>query len=431
MAYFVVQRNADSVPSVPLPKLFPTREAALAALSSAAGTGVIAVDADVFIVDLDKAAPVLLVPVQPAEGVGTLDERAADEVYAPGPLSAFGDEASLAAALKRAASSLEDEGIVAPASVEAESGDATAEEPAELEDEESAQVEDEEPAEVEASGEADMSLEPDADVTDTGERTWPWANVEAYEPQGTVVAETSSPDLAADDDGALESDTPLETASEEDASEEDAPADDDRDDEFVASVDAPDAEVAPFGTEIEPAWAGEAPDAASFAVQAEPADDGVLAEVVAEPLGVTPERDDISAAIFELTTAPQEPAADDRTLITSAPVDGEDAYLPRPVILGDYAEADAASEPVVQLTQPASHDQTPPEETTEDDDESGFDLSAALGGLVGAPAEVGYEATGDLDLAEYTCQDCIYSNTCPKVGQATPADCGSFQWRSE
>ena len=43
----------------------------------------------------------------------------------------------------------------------------------------------------------------------------------------------------------------------------------------------------------------------------------------------------------------------------------------------------------------------------------------------------GYAPAGDLDLGEYTCQDCVYSNTCPKVGQVTPAECGSFQWKSE
>ena len=41
-----------------------------------------------------------------------------------------------------------------------------------------------------------------------------------------------------------------------------------------------------------------------------------------------------------------------------------------------------------------------------------------------------YEAGGDLDLSAYTCSDCVYVNTCPKVGQLTPQECGSFQWRS-
>jgi len=44
--------------------------------------------------------------------------------------------------------------------------------------------------------------------------------------------------------------------------------------------------------------------------------------------------------------------------------------------------------------------------------------------------ELGYEASGLLDMSAYTCSDCIYSNTCPKVGEVTPAECGTFQWRS-
>ena len=41
-----------------------------------------------------------------------------------------------------------------------------------------------------------------------------------------------------------------------------------------------------------------------------------------------------------------------------------------------------------------------------------------------------YEAGSDLDLSAYTCSDCVYMNTCPKVGELTPQECGSFQWRS-
>jgi hypothetical protein len=46
-----------------------------------------------------------------------------------------------------------------------------------------------------------------------------------------------------------------------------------------------------------------------------------------------------------------------------------------------------------------------------------------------AAPPTGYETAGDLDLEQYTCSDCIYANTCPKVDQTTPAECGAFQWR--
>ncbi len=47
------------------------------------------------------------------------------------------------------------------------------------------------------------------------------------------------------------------------------------------------------------------------------------------------------------------------------------------------------------------------------------------------PAETQpYQPSGELEIAAYTCDDCVYSNTCPKAGESSPADCGTFQWRS-
>ncbi len=45
-----------------------------------------------------------------------------------------------------------------------------------------------------------------------------------------------------------------------------------------------------------------------------------------------------------------------------------------------------------------------------------------------APAQA-YEP-GASDIAELTCDDCVYVNTCPKHHDTTPSECGSFQWRS-
>jgi hypothetical protein len=41
-----------------------------------------------------------------------------------------------------------------------------------------------------------------------------------------------------------------------------------------------------------------------------------------------------------------------------------------------------------------------------------------------------YEVSGELVLERYTCDDCVYANTCPKVGESAPAECGSFQWKA-
>jgi hypothetical protein len=32
-------------------------------------------------------------------------------------------------------------------------------------------------------------------------------------------------------------------------------------------------------------------------------------------------------------------------------------------------------------------------------------------------------------MTEYTCEDCVYMETCPNRGQREPKDCGSFQWK--
>jgi hypothetical protein len=32
-------------------------------------------------------------------------------------------------------------------------------------------------------------------------------------------------------------------------------------------------------------------------------------------------------------------------------------------------------------------------------------------------------------VKEFTCDDCIYVDTCPNKDQRAPQDCGSFQWR--
>ena len=35
-----------------------------------------------------------------------------------------------------------------------------------------------------------------------------------------------------------------------------------------------------------------------------------------------------------------------------------------------------------------------------------------------------------MDIDEWTCEDCIYVSTCAFSGTRRPADCGAFQWRA-
>lgn len=387
MAFFVVLRRADAALSIPLPEAFPTREAAISALSAASSSGSIVLDGEVFIADLGTAVPVLIMqpaaaasaPAEveapeiaepPAEEPGILDEVEAEAAYAEySPLEGLTDESTLAAALKRAATSLEDEGIVAPDSIESAPEEAAAE------------------AAESAAPESESAEQPEP----AAEQSWPWANVEAY------------------------------TGPEGDA------ADDDQVSEESSEADEPLAEATP------------------------PAEDGAIAEAVAEPLGVAEDVEpQIAGDLYELADTSAAPIADDAPIITSAPLAGEEAYVPRPVILGDYADAPATvieePEPSPELEEPEEpapaselvhasgqdlevEEALEPEEPTlgEPSDDAGDDLSALV---AEATAMGGYEAAGELNLAEYTCQDCVYANTCPKVGEASPADCGSFQWRS-
>jgi len=403
MSFFVLDKDTSSgVLRLPIEGMYATREEALSALSGAVASGSATVVGQVYVVDLETALPVLVMPTAPAPapvaetvaaeltdedlesevaggeavaGDEDLEEADVDVDVEPEIIDGGSDEVpdaapeafgidgvvggvSLADALKRAATSLEDEGIVAPESINAD--DFAPEEEFVAASAEGVHV-DVQPAEVAQVAQvvaAPMSatLDEPAEVL-TAPADWPWANVEAF-----------TEEVALDD---------------------------------------------------EPAEPGAAEEPSAIA-EGEP----VPAAVVSEPIPVIGLEDD--------------------TLITSAPPAGEEAYVPRPVILGDYADAEPAGvEPAVEVAPEvgeaermdadaadASTEATPPAETDP------FD--AILEGLSPAPgeplpepaAEIGYEPTGDLDLGAYTCNDCVYSNTCPKVGEVTPADCGTFQWRS-
>lgn len=396
MAFFVVERAADSTLSIPLPDAFPTREGAIAALSAATSSGALRLSGEIFIADLGTAVPVLVMaaaaPLADAVGAVTPEPLEVDlEEALVGPLgdeteaaevevaleelyiapAAEEDEDSLAEAIKRATMSLEDEGIIAPASIEPEPAamPTGVAEPASVRMAAEAEAPEEPAAEEPAAEEPEE--EPDEAPAEAGEpqESWPWANIESYE-----AGETED-DEAADD--------PAVTEDQE---------------------------------------SEEIPEQPPFAVEA-----------------------DVKVELYDLTSD-LDPAT---RIITSAPAEGEDAYLPRPVILGDYG-ADASTEEIpaapiaelepeaddIEISEPRSvadiaASLEEPIDTVEGDAESVDLFEPTAVEIVEASVEEGYAATGELNLAEYSCQDCIYSNTCPKVGDATPADCGSFQWRSE
>ncbi len=159
-----------------------------------------------------------------------------------------------------------------------------------------------------------------------------------------------------------------------------------------------------------------------------------------------------------------EPGLEDIALLTPTSADALSGS--RPVIMGEYQDVvdapvpdDAEPEPASSAdAEPELEPETVPEpefalepETapeaagesgvTSDDGpaegESAFaEISAAAAavyedaGVVAVEAEVkAYEPDG-MEIASYSCDDCVYVDTCPKAKQEGPATCGSFQWKS-
>jgi hypothetical protein len=417
MAFFAVERRAgEDVLRLPVPTTYPSRDAVVQALGELLASGAIPAGSDLYVVDLEMAVPVLVIPgaavpgealeapaaaapvapivEEPAgEEIGALDASEAADVYAAWPegagLSSGDEEAeapdgqaqeasaidwqgSLQDALKRAASSLESEGIVPPVPVEAERPHAQIAEPMGVT--------------TDAEDEAGESSD---------EAAWPWANVDA------VAVEDVADDADAGDESAA-------SAAAESADEN---ADDDQAKEI-------------------------------------PSVEEILAEIdEEEPVALTYREPGADLPAYE------QPARVDSALIHTAPAEGEDAFLPSPVILGDYGDADVdASEAEVaaevaaligaggededglEYVAPgethvaeALEEQSEPETIQPGDgrEEESTEEAPAQDAQV-----EGYAGDGGLDMSEYTCNDCVYANTCPKVGQVTPAECVSFQWKS-
>lgn len=457
MPFIVVERvAADGTVRVLVPHPAEDRSAALEALSAAIAAGDVAVSGEVFVVDLSAATPVLLMPAP----VGPVHADDVGEVTAPASAdTVLGD---LAEALKRAAVSLESEGIVAPESVESaddtgtgldvehesdeaarflgEAVEAAIGAPAPTEEDGSPAsalyAEEAEPAvEVAAPEPLAPPLEELADESDSastgevadvavdeveppseaalvepvGDEAWPWANVDAF-PSEEPATPAVEPEVAPD--------SILGTASVEDVTARPL-SDEGSGDVGDVAIDDVHAAIASLG------------DAESVALIAEPAS-------VSEPMGVTDlpaetEADPVRAAIDAL----DEPAVTESPLIVPSLIEGEEAYLPKPVILGDYDDT-PATDGVGDGSSgtDVAESALPDEIALEEPSVTGFSAAASVVAEGEAPAEAdpfaaAYEPIGGLDLGEYTCDDCVYVNTCPKVGQSTPAECGSFQWKSD
>ena len=377
MAFFIVERVTDEGGlRLPVSGTFATREEALASLSAAVASGDATVTGgQVYVVDLETAVPVLVMP-------------AAERVVADSE-----PEGARATEAERVSSATVEEPEIEAPEVEVE---VAAETDA---------VVVEEKAEIEMPPDEDVSLtEGGASLADALKRA-----TSSLEESGIRAPES----IGAHEDDEQEAQDPLAQENEDVGAEEEA---DERDESEIAAQAyiAPELRDLPVATAVaEPMSSAIEADEAPLAPSSDGGSEGGGEPASPESPSEWPwanveayEPEEEEASDFEVQAAPE----DGDRLIASAPPMGEDAYLPKPVILGDYGDTGSDDVSAAFEEPPAA---------VEDEDED--DVS---------PLEPGYEASGSLDMSAYTCSDCVYSNTCPKVGEVTPAECGTFQWRS-
>jgi len=175
----------------------------------------------------------------------------------------------------------------------------------------------------------------------------------------------------------------------------------------VAAEPEPEAEVAaepePAATEgADAAWPW---DTASATTTEEPSSADESTDVEDVPTGDTPAAADVSAFVPDPF---EEPATDPGDYL-KVQIGDDSSSMGRTVVMGAYAE-ETAAEPEPQAA---------PGTDTEIDS-----MLADLGRVGDAAGSPGS------DLADLTCEDCVYVNTCPNKEGLDPSKCGNFQWRS-
>lgn len=389
MRFFLVGRHRDTGDVRLVSQgTYETRQEALDDLGSAMPADGSLAGHDLFVVDLDAATPVVVYQAPPAPAAEPLAEEPIADVWeAPAP--AVDALAEIAA--------VEDAALEGAPPVW---GAAAAEEPVAEEAEASVEATEEEVAiatassAAEAAAETSTGLEPDApeadvetlDLADALRRAATQMESEGVVP-APGVEELAA--LSAVPEGA-EAVTVL--------------------DEVEPAVDAePGLKTAPA------AWPWEAVEGAPAAETPAEEPGGLLPSFT--PVGI------------------DEPGLEDMSLLTVA--EGEGLLDARPVIVGEYpdaadaaAEADAPAEEPMAEEAPASE----PEPAAASEPAYG-DIAAAAAAVyenaeAAAQAELKAYEPGGMDIATYTCEDCVYVDTCPKAKQDGPATCGSFQWKS-
>lgn len=412
MSFFLLGREESGDVRLLSPRLFETRQDATSELARLAADPVMAdLEAEVYVVDLNSATPVLLVR-QTAAATSAASETVSDEVEESAAVFEAPDEPlvepvtdeaiaeavveseavedDLRAALLRTTAHMESTGIVAPESVGPEVSE-----------------------EGEPAHEADDLL---------GEIIAETPEVTLEEAPGVVMAAEETP--ASEDQAEPEAPAwPWDTT---------APASD----EPPTEGSAPTAEAEP-ATEVTAAFTLDAiEDAAS--------DDssillGLQADAALEPsrpviLGAY---DDYSSNEAPTTVAPVDETAFDAE--TRAPVGAADVAEPMsmPDVESSSDDDAAISEALAAVAAEAAavdaDAQAPAVDAISD---FIMDLESVTTVPETVPAEEppAPEPQPQRDLSqmnpsEYVCEDCVYVETCPNKGQRAPKDCVSFQWK--
>jgi hypothetical protein len=384
MAFFLIGRGPENDVRTLSDSLFATRQEAMAELSRlSADPAFQDWDSDVFVLDLDAGVPVLLVRPQEAAGAEQVEQ------------AGTGDADSWVADVQPQA---EPPVEATESPVEAEETPLAAPELPAGPAEPTPEAQDQSPPAASPTATDDANLR-DAILRTTQHMTAEgieppasagFASPEEPEPAGEAGAPAEPPIFSPEEALQPEPVEPSATVAAEPVAFEPAEAsaslteEPDVPDAASESALASEARVTPEPVGAEeagaPAWPW----------------DSLGSEPTGEQVAPLEGAAEISAALAEPPTAIEDlPSADDSDFIL-------DLDAIQPIALEPNDAAQPIEEPAVELTASEPEAETPDQTPV---------------------------AEAASPVAEYTCEDCVYVETCPNREQRLPKDCGSFQWR--
>jgi hypothetical protein len=355
---------------------YATRQDALDRLGDAVATQGGLPDHDLFVVDLDVAVPVVFYPA-PAQQAEPQDEPIADVWEAPAPIADAFSEINVVeqAVLEGTPPAWDVAEAVEPLVAELE---AAADEMTPLPVAEPMSA-------VEMEREPDPRIEPEPEPEPAPAAAFTPGTVEETPDLGEALRRAAS---------RMEAEGIVAPANVEAASYEEVPAE----------------EPQAWPWETQPEHETPAVETVETEVPVAPVE-----PIAFEPVGI------------------DEPGLEEITLLT--PV-SSDSFSVRPVVVGEYTQPDSEDEESpfaaleAALLGESAETSTVPAEPDAPIELDVDDIIAADPADSDLAVEVKVYEPGGVEIASYTCSDCVYITTCPKANQEGPATCGSFQWVS-